>query len=284
MRKISLFDKILFLGLFLLLFSCSNEKIIPADPNEKWSFIVYGDLRQGYGVYSMLAKNIGELNPAPKVALCLGDIMLRPANEVEWLNFWRFSQPITDKMPLFIARGNHEGNDPADELILHQQGKIPGAHFYYTYHIFNCYYIILDTEIKGEEGGILNDQLKWLESQLDSISADTTYRYIFAFMHRPLYPQGFYKGDNLINADELHSLFLKHKKVKAVFVSHDHMYNKYIKDGIPYITTGGGGAPLYHGYGGDYNHFVKVTFYTNPLKINIKTIDIFNDIVENFDL
>jgi hypothetical protein len=33
--------------------------------------------------------------------------------------------------------------------------------------------------------------------------------------------------------------------VTAAFFGHDHNYQHYLKNGIPYIVTGGGGAPLY---------------------------------------
>lgn len=276
---------ILFLaGIVFTLHSCSNWELKPASMGETWSFVVFSDVQQGYGVYSLLARNISLIDPTPKVAICCGDIMLNPANEVEWLNFLQYSDPILDKMPLLIARGNHEGNDPASETLLHQFGQIKGEHFYYTHKEKDAFFIILDTRIKEEEQAILGDQLKWLKYKLDTASADSTIAYIFLFMHQPLYPQGRHKGQNLINADSLHLIFLEHTKIRAVFAGHDHLYNKYVKDGIIYITTGGGGGILYNGYGGNYHHFVKVSFFRESQRINIKTIGIFNEVVEDFDI
>ena len=187
-------------------------------------------------------------------------------------------------MPLFIARGNHENNDPASELLLHQYGRIVSNRFYYTHSEKNTFFIVLDTFEKGSEGAILGDQFAWLERQLDSVSLDPSIVNIFIFMHQPLFPQGKHKGEDLKNANELHQLFLKHKKIGAVFSGHDHMFNKYARDGIVYITTGGGGGVLYKGYGGDYHHFVKVSFFNNTARINVKTIDVFDEIIEDFDL
>ena len=42
-------------------------------------------------------------------------------------------------------------------------------------------------------------------------------------------------GEDLSNANELHQLFLKHKKIRAVFSGHDHMFNKYVKDSAAYL-------------------------------------------------
>jgi hypothetical protein len=251
---------------------------------EDLSFIVFSDVQQGYGIFSQLAKVMADIKPAPCAAFCCGDIMLRPANEAEWLNFWRYARPVTEEMPLFIARGNHEGNDPGSELVLRQQAEFPGDNFYYTHQADDILFIILDTEINGQKSCITGAQFEWLKSTLDSASANAGIGNIFILMHHPLYPQGFHSGSNLQNADELHQLFLQHDKIRAVFAGHDHLFNHYEKDGLHYITTGGGGASLYHGYGGDYHHFVKVSVFNNPFRINIKTIGIFYEIVEDFDL
>ena len=34
-------------------------------------------------------------------------------------------------------------------------------------------------------------------------------------------------------------------RVSAAFFGHDHNYQHYLKDGVHYFITGGGGAPLY---------------------------------------
>jgi 3',5'-cyclic AMP phosphodiesterase CpdA len=267
-----------------LLTSCADIHKVPAGENETWSFVVFSDIQQGYGVFSRLAKNMCSLEPAPAAAFCCGDIMLRSANEAEWLSFNHYAEPVKEKMPLFIARGNHEGNDPASEVIFRQYSGNKADRFYYAHSEKNAYFIVLDTYEGGSEGAISGDQYTWLEHQLDSASSEPSIKHIFIFMHQPLYPQGRHKGEDLSNADELHQLFLKHKKIRTVFSGHDHMFNKYVKDGMIYITTGGGGGVSYSGYGGNYHHFLKVSFFSDTLRVNFKTIDIFNEIIEDFDL
>ena len=264
--------------------ACSNMDTDLPEGDEELSFVVIGDLQQGYGIYSKLAGNIGDLIPVPAAAINLGDIMLRAGNEVEWVNFWHYSEPITQKMPLYITRCNHEGNSDADELALRKYGKMQGKNFYY--HVVHEYilFLMLDTEVRGEEGRIGNKQLEWLDSLLNSAAGDSAIQDIFIFMHRPLYPQGFHQGSDLVNADSLHARFSLNEKIRAVFSGHDHLFNVNIKEGVHYITSGAGGAPLYHGYGGDYHHFTKVSIYRSAHRINIKTIGIFNEIIEDFDI
>jgi acid phosphatase type 7 len=275
--------KILFLIVFILT-SCADIYDVPFEKDETWSFVVFSDVQAGYGVFSNLAMNISNLEPAPEAAFCCGDIMLRSANEAEWLSFTLSAEPIRQKMPLYIARGNHENNDSVSEVILHHYGHITTDHFYYTATEKNTFFIVLDTNERGMEGAILGDQFEWLENQLDSASSEQSINNIFIFMHRPLFPQGRHMGEDLTNANELHQLFLKHTKIRTVFSGHDHMFNKYVRDGVIYLTTGGGGGLLYRGFGGDYHHFLKVSFFNDTVRINLKTIDIFNEIIEDFDL
>jgi hypothetical protein len=47
---------------------------------------------------------------------------------------------------------------------------------------------------------------------------------------------------------EMHKL-LKKYGVKTVFLGHIHLYDEMSYDGIEYIISGGGGAPLYRQYG-----------------------------------
>ena len=227
---------------------------------------------------------MSSITPQPELAFCIGDILKREGNTVEWLNFWRHSKPLTDIMPLHIARGNHEGNSDAAEKIYKEQTAISDSNFYYSFIHKNCAFVILDSYEKEHEGTFGDTQMSWLTSTLKYFENSVHIEYIFLFFHHPLFPQGKHRNEKFGNAEKVHTTFQSHKKIKAVFVGHDHMYNKFTKDNIVYITTGGAGASLYKGHGGDYHHFVKVTFYEESSRINIKTIGIFNEIVENFDL
>ena len=64
------------------------------------------------------------------------------------------------------------------------------------------------------------------------------------------------------------------KEIKAVVVTPD---NYSTAKRLPVIY-------LLHGYGGDYHHFVKVSLYRGSARINLKTIGIFNEVLDDFDL
>ena len=266
----------------LLLQNCTKTGYEPTGADR--SFAVIGDVRQGFGTYSRLVQHIIRQEPLPEAAFCMGDIMLRPGNDVEWVGFNKKSEPLTDLMPLYLVRGNHEGNDPASELIFSEQTGLPVGRFYHCFALGSSACIILDSNVKDEDNMIGPAQFQWLESTLDSLSSESEVRDIFIFLHHPVYSQGKYKGNKLKNADEVHNLFSSHPKIRVIFSGHDHIYNHHIREGVNYITTCGGGEQLNHGYGGDYYHFVLVSFFNSESRINIKTIGLFNETIEDFDL
>ena len=68
-------------------------------------------------------------------------------------------------------------------------------------------------------------------------------------IHRPLFPpkdslkMGRAMDKYPLERDDLHQLFLK-AKVKGIFAGDGHRYDRSEKDGILYLTYGGGEAPL----------------------------------------
>ena len=73
-----------------------------------------------------------------------------------------------------------------------------------------------------------------------SQSAD--FRFVIAH-HPPLTAVARRQGDNP-HMTALIPMFEKYK-LTAGFFGHDHNYQHYLKDGVHYFITGGGGAPLY---------------------------------------
>ena len=67
-------------------------------------------------------------------------------------------------------------------------------------------------------------------------------------MHNPSYSVRADRPDRWAQAAairaEFHDLFVENG-VDIVFSGHDHQYYHTVRDGIDYVVTGGGGAPLY---------------------------------------
>jgi hypothetical protein len=112
-------------------------------------------------------------------------------------------------------------------------------------------------------------------------------RFIVPFYHKAIFSVGPHATHHDIweLRPVLHDLFRKYG-VQLAFQGHDHLYYRTIRDGVTYVVTGGGGAPLYGpnhtelGVPGDVyesvNHFclgdvfadrVEVTAYRKDLSV-----------------
>ncbi len=83
-----------------------------------------------------------------------------------------------------------------------------------------------------------------------------------------------------LDRDDLHQLFLK-TKVKAVFEADDHRYDRREIDGLLYVISGGGGAPLtsFKERGG-YFHYVWISLQKG--KMEGEVVDLEGQIQDKF--
>ncbi|MGZ2370307.1 metallophosphoesterase family protein [Ancylomarina sp. YFZ004] len=258
---------------------CSKLPDIESE-GESWSFATFGDVGRGFGIYAHLSEKIGSIQPRSEFTVCLGDVLLEDGNEIEWIKFWRLSEPITDVMPLYMVRGNHEGNSPKDNLFFSKQTGLPVGQFNYTFSHRNSLFIILDSYKRGHEFNIGSSQFEWLKHQLDSVSDKVEIQNIFIFMHHPI----FHWKYPMEVSEQLHGLFKGNNKIKIIFAGHNHRFDLSKKDEINYVISGGGGSPLDHENGGDYFHFLKISVFEKTNRINVKSIGIYNEVVDEFDL
>ena len=206
-----------------------NGHSIPVDwgdlpfstPVSTFSVIIYGDSRWGDKVHEKLVTQM--LKFKPSVVVHLGDMVNNGCNEKDWEKFYSITAPLRRKCFFQIVKGNHEKPDECYE-------KHFKLHNYYA-TFAGIRFVFLDLDL-----GI--DRAK---SFLKRVSTDKT----IVFMHYPVFTAGPHMIDSIVKkARKLHDLFRK-LGIKLIFSSHDHNYQKFRKDGVLYIVTGGGGASLY---------------------------------------
>ena len=247
----------------------------------KFSFVVLGDNRSGDDIYRKLVAMIMERKP--DFVVNTGDMITTPGNKRDWAKFWELSKPIT--VPYFLTVGNHDAyfKMPHSEKTYKEQVDLPGNELYYSFTAGNSLFIVLDSFIDDQEKRIMGEQLQWLATVL----ANSTRKHKFVFLHHPLYTdlgKGHHAHDSLDkypeSRDMLDALFAEFK-VDAVFSGHEHYYERRTVDGIFYIITGGGGAPIYdkEEYGG-FNHFVLVT--VDGDKMSAEVVDINGKVRDKF--
>ena len=137
------------------------------------------------------------------------------------------------EVPIEGVRGNHEGS---------------GAYFkkYFPYpYVSNCYWsydygpvhiVVLDQLVSYSPGSA---QYNWLINDL----ASTTRPWKVLMFHEPAWSAGGHRN-NTAAQTYLQPLCKKYR-VDLVLNGHNHYYARAMVDGVPHITNGGGGAPLY---------------------------------------
>ena len=200
-------------------------------------FAVYGDCRDGHDVHRKIVSMV--VKDAPAIVFQTGDLVHRGTIDEQWKTFDEITAPMRKSALYYPARGNHDYGDSG----YYKKFTSPtesGTADYFTVNKANCHFIILDVD-EHTEFGPKSAQHTWLIEDLEKNKGK--YTHTFVFFHVPGYSIGSH-GMNREIQDTLCPVFAKYG-VRIVFTGHDHIYYHTTRDGVPYIVTGGGGAPLY---------------------------------------
>ena len=250
--------------------------LAPIPPNEPFTFAVLGDNRgddtgQQPAAFLELLRALREQAPAPAFALDTGDMIYgytwdqRQAREQ-----WRLYIDATKSIPFpsFHVPGNHDIWDkPSGRLYRELWGQT-----YFAFDYGNARFIGLDTE--SGLGRLGEEQFRWLEQQLKTAAQ----RNVFLFFHRPVFPVDGARGSSLdeypVERERIHQLFVRYRdRVRAVFAGHEHLYNRQEHEGITYVISGGGGAPLYTAPElGGFHHYLLVHVAGHNVEIELKRV------------
>ena len=236
---------------------------------------VFGDTRDGYEINGKIAAYIATYKPT--AVFHTGDLNTSGTSQKEYDRFHAINDPITKIAPMYPAKGNHERN--AQLYLLNF--PILDGHTYYTVVHDSIVWIALDTTLKISPG---SEQYKWLLAQLEAHQGKP----IFIFMHHPIFSSGRH-GDEL-GLNLFMPKLLQQYTVKAVFAGHDHGYERSELGGIYYITTAGGGAPLYDNTSVNKQTviFRKVNNYCiverTESAIKVTAYDLNQQIIDSFDV
>lgn len=207
----------------------------PQEETRPFRFIVYGDTRDGHEIHRKLVKLI--LANKPDIILQTGDLVHNGSEA----GLWKIYDGITGEMrhliPVYPARGNHDLGGPGYEERI-TRPFTSGNKLYYSFDKRDCHFVSVDCFSPFQPG---SSQYTWLEKDL--AAARKKAQPVFVFFHEPPYSIGSH-GSNLEIRSALCPLFVKYG-VRAVFNGHDHIYYRTVRDGITYVVSGGGGAPLY---------------------------------------
>jgi len=208
-----------------------------APGQQDFTFAVLGDTRANPDVHQAIINAIAAARP--DFVLHTGDLVDDGNNAGLWTAFLKIENPLMRIAPLYPALGNHENDTPLFPDIFRLPGGGGGG--YYAFDYGDARIIVLKAD--DYDASIFAPgapQRTWLEQEL-ALAAG---RWIFVSFHVAVHTS-FAEDPSEVNLrNALAPLFEKYH-VTIVFNGHIHSYERVIADGITYVVTAGGGAPLY---------------------------------------
>jgi len=260
-------------------------------------FILYGDTRSDAVAHQQVI-NAMAAEEGVRLVLHTGDLVSDGEISEQWDELFALEQPLIGSVPMFAVLGNHETNDGwadlyFDSLVLPANAPVPEA--FYSFDYGSVHFLALDSHINAYPWYICitddkiydlcftEEQLSWLESDLDAANDSPDIEHIVVVIHAgPYTSMDDRSGNGQIR--ELLDLFAQ-KRVSLIVSGHDHYYERGTSsNGIPYIITGGGGAPLYEigapngephtvEHNASVHHYVIVDVEGSELKITAMGLD-----------
>ena len=228
------------------------------NPGTAFRFVALGDTRsqakEHAATISAVAKETGV-----RFYLNTGDLVSDGEVKSQWDEFFTLESALISRIPLYPVLGNHDESDGKAPLYLQQfvlPTGSPDPEEYYSFDYGNVHFVVLDGHVNVEpwylcvlRGKLFDecftaDQVSWLDYDLYKASLNAKIDHIFVLTHMGPYSskQG---RQGSAQMRDLMAMFKKYK-VSIIISGHDHYYEHGTSgNGIPYIITGGGGAPLY---------------------------------------
>lgn len=202
------------------------------------SFIAYGDTRTDHAAHQRVAERVA--TEQPDFVVNTGDLVGDGRDASDWEIYFHLAGPLISSTPFFPAIGNHDALGLLNETMLLRWF---GRDRYYEVRAGSVILLFVDTTLAYGGGSA---QRTWLEGRLAAAAeavANGEASWIVALHHHPPFSSARHGSDRHV-ATELVPLY-ESRGVRLVLNGHDHVYERLESNGITYVVTGGGGAPLY---------------------------------------
>ena len=203
-----------------------------AMPGQPFKFVAYGDSRTQPKVHASILACMKAFQP--DFAIQTGDLVANGEVSSQWDEYWQTIREFAHDVPYYPALGNHERKGAPYYRYFDVQQE-------YSFDYGNAHFVALDSNRPASQ---FKAQEAWLRKDLMK-HRDAAWRIVF-FHHTP-YTCVAMPARRVESAKlraRLEPIF-KVCHVQLVLSGHDHNYQHHLADGIHYIVTGGGGAPLY---------------------------------------
>jgi len=237
----------------------------PADDSAAaFRFLVYGDNRTDDAAHAAVVRAM--VSSASSFLVNTGDMVENGGSASQWQTFFDIEAPLTRERPIFSCVGNHELVDGAGaEFVryfgpaelpkavvapvptitgvpLHDAGAAPLSldQLSGTFRWSNARFFMINGMVSYTSGVTR----AWLEKVLVESDAEPGLVWRVVVVHHGLQSSGPHGKNKLLQDADVAQLLRSHK-IDLVISGHDHIYERGFADGLPYLVSGGGGAPVY---------------------------------------
>lgn len=214
------------------------------DDVRPFRFLVYGDNRSNVEAHSAVVRAMEKAQG--DFLVNTGDLVAAGNNADDWRSFFAIEGTLLRDRCVFASVGNHEltRGDSAGEVAFlryfarEDDGPSKGR-LYGSFRWSNTRFFILNAMDTWT-----GDEHAWLRAELDRAAGEPGLMHRIAVLHWSPFSSGLH-GDNLAlsRAGVLETMRSHH--VDLILAGHDHAYERGEGEGLKYVISGGGGAPLY---------------------------------------
>lgn len=226
---------------------------VPSQGTAPLVFVVYGDTRftERTDVVNAPARRalVGKIAGEKPVAILIGgDLVYQGSDPQDYQTYRRETAAWSEaRIPVFPALGNHEVKGCAagtDECLENWWSAFPDLSLrpYRWYSVAigsNLLALVLDSDASLKAG---SEQRVWFEEQM--ATAGQQMKFILILMHYPPVRDPIFPHAR--DEKEIARYLSRHARSlrAAVLVvgSHVHNYERYLRGGVTYVVSGGGGA------------------------------------------
>lgn len=206
-------------------------------------FEIYGDTRSSPAPHRAVIEAV--LREGPDFAIHTGDLVEDGRDLSLWQEFFEIEAPLLRSVPFVPVIGNHEIVRPMSSGVdnyrryVHFDPSGPSAELDAVFRFANARFILANSY--DDWTGEARD---WLSRELDRARREGPDDWLFVVTHWGPRSSGPH-GDNDLFRDAGVDRLLRRARVDLVISGHDHAYERGDDEGIRYMVSGGGGAPLY---------------------------------------
>ncbi len=221
-----------------------------------YSFAVIGETADNPDVYKALLDQI--VADGNRFLLHLGN--MTAAGTAAEFQAWR-EMMAGFPLPVYTVPGNQDAVDGSLANYLAFTG-VPGAH--YAFDVGQVHFALAD----ASRGYLGAEEMAWLEADLAATDKPVK---IVALHYPPFDPRG--SDQVLTMGNEAFTMLMRQRGVRYVFAGHIRAYDQSTRDGVIYVISGGGGAPLSRSeeQGGFY-HYVRVSVNGTDVQTEVRRL------------